>query len=194
MTTGGKFYRIVLFFLTLLSALLFVSDDRAHARNSRAWEERLAARTATLWIEGQPLGDGIILNSRGELSVTWLESGLSRFLSDENEVDEWVLNGLNYYFSRSRETRAKLRGRDVFVLNYRAIKNWSFDPAKLMINGYAVTPDDILTGRGYWESELTPGDTGTVEVAAPSLRPGQTVELRYEDTEAELEIPRTRAR
>ena len=195
MKTREYFYRVVSF-LTLLSALYFGSDDRrvAEAYSSRAWRERLSERTTTLWIEGQYLGDGIVLNARGELNVTWLERGLSNVLSDDGDVDDWVLDSLNYYFSNRRETRAKVSGRDVFALNYRAIKNWSFDPTKLTVNGYTITPDDILTRRIYWESELAAGSVGTVAVAAPSLKPGQTVELLYEDAAGEFEVPRLRVR
>jgi len=193
METRRNLYRTISF-LTLLLVFFFAQEGlrTAHAFNSKAWKERLSARTATLWIDGQFLGDGIVLNARGELNVTWLERGLSRFLNADREVDNWVVDNLNYYFSRRKETRDKLKGRDVFVLNYRAIKNWSFDPSKLTIGGYTITPDDILTGRIYWESELTPGYVGSVAVAAPSLKTGQTVELRYEDAEAQLVVPRTK--
>ena len=189
-----NFFGYVLF-LALLSAFFFELDaGTAYAYNSKAWRERLAARTVVLLVDGELLGDGIMLNSRGELNVTWLERGLTRILNTDTEVDEWVVNGLNYYFSNNKDTRAKIKGRDVFVLNYRALKNWSFDPAKLVVNGYAIVPDDILTRKLYWESELTPGYVGTVAVAAPPLKPGQTVELRYEDAVAYLEPPRLRVK
>gem|GEM_PF-3072245 len=194
MEARKKLYREVLL-LMLSIAFFFAPYERAvHAHNSKEWKERLSARTATLWIEGEHLGDGIVLNSRGELNVTWLERGLSRILSSDNDVDEWVVNGLNYYFSNRKEIRAQLKGRDVFVLNYRASKNWSFDPCKLTFNGYAITPDDILTRKEYWESELPTGSSGTIEVTAASIKPGQTVELRYEDAETHFEVPSNRIR
>ena len=195
MKTRGNFYRVVSF-LALLSALLFVTGSQraAEARNSRTWAELLLERTTTLWIEGQLLGDNIILNARGELNITWLESELSRILSTDNNVEEWVLHGLGHYFSNRRDTRARMRGREVLVLSYRAIKRWHFDPTRLTVNGYAVTPDDILTGSTRWEGDLIPGDYGTIAVAVPALRPGQTVELRFEDAKATFEVPRFRAR
>ena len=194
MGTRKNFYRAILF-LTFLSAFFFVWNVRVvHAYNSKDWRERLTARTATLWIEGQPLGDGLVINARAELNVTWLERGLSQILSADNDVDEWVVSGLSYYFSNRKETRDKLKGRDVLVLNYKAIKNWSFDPFKLMVNGQRITPDDVLTRAGYWESELAMGSVGMVTVAAPSLKPGQTVEFRYDTADARLKVPRTRAK
>jgi hypothetical protein len=175
----------------LLSCLLLsVLSRAAGAHSSREWRERLDARTATLWIEGQDIG-GVVLNSRAELSVTWVERGLFRHLEQDRDADEWLMEGLSYYFSSRDKTRAKLKGRDVFVLNYRAIKRWDFDPANLVIDGYAVTEDDILTRKEYWESgELSPGVAGTVAVCAPSLKPGRTVELRYGDARATLAAPR----
>ena len=48
METRKNFYRAVSL-LTLISAFFFVPDARtACARSSKAWRERLAARTATL--------------------------------------------------------------------------------------------------------------------------------------------------
>lgn len=175
--------------LCLLLAILPMLPRSAAARSSREWQKRLDARTATLWVEGQDLG-GIVLNARAELNVTWLERGLLRHLENDRDVDEWLMTGLNYYYSNRRETRAKLAKRDVFVLRYRAVKYWDFDPTKLVVNGYAVTKDDILTRREYWEDgELPPGVTGFLTVCAPPLKPGQTVELRYEDARAELSVP-----
>ena len=193
--TRGKFYRAISF-LALLSALLFVPANlrSAEAQNSRAWTELLSERTVTLWIEGQFLGDNIVLNARGELSVTWLENGLTNVLNTDNYVDEWVKYGLSFYFSSHRETRAKMRGRDVLVLNYRARKRWNFDPTNLIVNGYAVTQNDILSLDIYWKSDLLSGDFGIIAVAVPSLRPGQTVELLFEDARTTLVIPRLRAR
>jgi hypothetical protein len=168
---------------------LAVFCAKAEAHSSKAWENRLNARTATLWIDAQTLGDDIVLNARGELNVTRVERGLLLRLDTDRDVEEWLLDGLGYYSSRRKDTRAKVKGRDVFVLNYRAVKHWNFDPTKLVIDGHSIAPEDILTKKEYWESELAPGYKGTVAVAAPSLKPGQKIELRYEDASATLEIP-----
>jgi hypothetical protein len=170
---------------------MFLIAPGAEAHNSAAWRERLEARTATLWIEGQPLGDGIVLNARGELNVTWAGRDLTRRLEQDRDVEEWLVSALAYYYSNRKDTRAKVKGRDVFVLNYRAVKYWNFDPARLVVDGYAVTPDDILTKKEYRrEGELPPGYAGTVAVAAPSPEPGRKIEIRYEDAQAVLEVPR----
>lgn len=178
-----KIFAIVVLLLTFCTA--------AEAHNSEAWQRGIAARTATIWVEGQPLGDGIVLNSRGELNITWLERGLVQVLEKDRDVDEWVVTNLSWYSSNRKETQAKVKGRDVLVLNYRAVKYWKFDPSLLIVNGHAVASDDILTKSEYWDDgeELSPGSTGTVAIAISSLKPKQKVEIRYGDDRATLEIP-----
>jgi hypothetical protein len=178
--------KIILF---LIFSFVFFTVPDAEAHRSKAWEKRLNERTATLWIDAQTLGDDIVLNARGELNVTRVERGLTQYLSTDRDVEEWLVNALNYYSSNRKDTRGKVKGRDVFVLNYRAVKFWNFDPAKLVIGEYSISPQDVLTKKEYWENELSPGQTGTVAVAAPPLKPGQKVELRYEDARATLEVP-----
>jgi hypothetical protein len=174
--------------------LLFLSiwACAAWAHSSKAWKERLDARTATLWIEGQDIG-GLILNARAELSVTWIPRDLFRHLEKDRDVEEWLTDGVGYYFSTRKDVRAKLKGRDAFALRYRAIKRWDFDPTKLAVDGYTIAEDDILTRKEYWESgELPPGTAGVVIVCVPSPKPGQTLELRYENTLAAFTAPTDR--
>ena len=186
----GKGRCFPLFFLIFLILLIFsivtlCADAEAHS--SKAWEKRLNERTVTLWVDAQMLGD-LVLNARGELNVTRVERGLTRYLDTDRDVEEWLVNALNYYSSNRKDTRAKVKGRDVFVLNYRAVKFWNFDPTKLVIGEYSVSQEDVLTKKEYWESALSPGNTGTVSISAPS-QPGR-VELRYEDAHATLEVPK----
>lgn len=181
--------RYTKFFASLL-LLLSLCAFAAEAHNSKAWQARIDARTATLWVEGQPLGDGIILNARAELSATWLERGLVHELDRDRDVDEWVVTNLSWYSSSRKENQAKIKGRDVLVLNFRAVKYWTFDPARLTVDGKAVTPDDILTKAEYRNMEdLSPGMMGSVAVAISPLKPGRTVEFRYDDALATLKVP-----
>ncbi|MDR2137468.1 MAG: hypothetical protein LBO68_04185 [Synergistaceae bacterium] len=186
--TGSPAFWTSLAVLWIFLILGVVSS--VEARSSAAWRERLEARTATLWIDGQAL-EGIVLNARGELNVTWVGRDLIRPLDQDRDVEEWLVSALGYYFSNRKDTRAKVKGRDVFVLNYRAVKYWNFDATRLVVDGYAITPDDILTKKEYWQDgELPPGYMGTVAVAAPSPKPGRKIELRFEDAQAILEVPR----
>ncbi|MDR1874411.1 MAG: hypothetical protein LBQ90_05270 [Synergistaceae bacterium] len=174
--------------LVIVLSLLFCAFT-AEANSSQAWQARLLARTVTLWIDGERLGEDLILNARGELNVTWLERALAR--EQDRHVEEWVIMNLSYYFSQRKDTRAKLKGRDILVLNYRAAKYWDFDPTKLVVDGYAIVRDDILTKSEYWhDGTLAPGARGNLAVCVPALKPGRSVKIRYEDAEATFEAPR----
>ena len=49
-----------------------------------------------------------------------------------------MVQGLGLYFGSDKETRRRMKGRDVLALNYRAVKNWDFDPMQLSVGGYRV--------------------------------------------------------
>lgn len=178
-----KIFAVAVLILTFCTAA-------AEAHNSKAWQDRIDARTATIWVEAQSLGDGIVLNARGQLDITWIERDLIQVLEKDRDVDEWVVTNLSWYSSSRKDTQAKVKGRDVLVLSYRAVKYWNFDPALLVVNGRAITSDDILTKPEYWDmGELSPGSTGIVAVAVPRLKPKQKVEIQYGDDRTTLEIP-----
>ncbi|MDR1731458.1 MAG: hypothetical protein LBR61_05130 [Synergistaceae bacterium] len=182
-------FTVLLFVLSLLFFAVF-SVPGAEAHNSKAWQKRLAAHTATLWIEGQSLGD-VILYSRAQLDVTWLPRSFAREADRDSDVDEWVLENLSYYFSRFKDRRAKVKGRDILVLNYRALKTWTFDPTKLIVNGYQVTKEDILTKEEYQDlEELPPEGEGSLAVCVPALKNGRDLELQYDDATATLRAPK----
>lgn len=179
------------FTLILFLVSLFVSaaSSVTYAHNSKAWQERLGRHTAKLWIEGQDIG-GIILNARAELNITWLPRSTGRYLDKDRDVDEWVIQSLSYYSSRRPVVQSQLKKRDILVLNYRAIKNWTIDPTQFSINGRFVSPDEILTPKTEWEgTSLEPGSTGRIVLAVPPLKAGQKIEFRYGETTAQFEVP-----
>ncbi|GHV44137.1 hypothetical protein FACS1894204_00760 [Synergistales bacterium] len=149
------------------------------AQTSAEWEKRIAANTATLWIEGQDLG-GIILNARAEINVTRLDRKMADLLDQDREVGEWVTNGLNYYYSNRKDIKSRIKNHEVFVVSCRANKFFEFDTEKLVINGYALQKEDVVTNAIYWESELSPGDEFTIAVLAPALKKGQKIEVSYD--------------
>jgi hypothetical protein len=178
-----------MFGFLFVSLFVFLRVSPCGAQNSEAWQERLKARTAVLWIDGQDLGD-LVLNARAELDVTWLERALVHPLQGDRSADEWLASSLAYYFSSRKETREIMKGHDILVLNYKALKNWNFDPSKLVVNGRPLETTDILTRKDYRQTgELPPGTEGTLTVRVPSVKPGERLELRYEDAGATIETP-----
>lgn len=149
------------------------------ARTSAEWDKRLSANTVTLWVEGQDLG-GIILNARAEINVTRIDRKMSDLLNRDRDVDEWVTESLNYYYSNRKDVKARVKKNEVFAVRCRANKFFEFDPTKLVINGYALQKEDVLTSDIYWESEMGSGDEFVIAVLAPALKKGQKIEVSYD--------------
>lgn len=83
-----------------------------------------------------------------------------------------------------------MKGRDILALNYRAVKNWDFDPTRLTVGGYRVTPEDLLGHRDLRVTgELPPGTEGTLFLCVPALKPGSRVEITMGPDRAVLEAP-----
>ena len=171
----------------LLGCLLLCAPAWAHT--SKAWQKTLDARTVRVWIDAQFLDD-IVLNARAELNVTWLPQALQRRLDKDRDVPEWVIRGLGFYSSSDKETRQRMKGRDVLALNYRAVKNWDFDPTQLSVGGYRAASEDLLGHRDLRVSgELPPGTEGTLFLSVPALKPGSSVEIVMGSERAELQVP-----
>ena len=171
----------------LLGCLLLCAPAWAHT--SKAWQKTLDARTVRVWIDAQFLDD-IVLNARAELNVTWLPQALQRRLDKDRDVPEWVIQGLGFYFSSDKETRQRMKGRDVLALNYRAVKNWDFDPTQLSVGGYRAASEDLLGHRDLRViGELPPGTEGTLFLSVPALKPGSSVEIVMGLERAELQVP-----
>lgn len=175
--------------IAVLSLFFILLCAPAWAHTSKAWQKTLDARTVRIWIDAQFLDD-IVLNARAELNVTWLPQSLQKRLDKDRDVPEWVVQGLGLYFSSDKETRRRMKGRDVLALNYRAVKNWDFDPTRLTVGGYRVTPEDLLGHRDLRVTgELPPGTEGTLFLCVPALKPGSRVEITMGPDRAVLEAP-----
>lgn len=170
-----------------LLCLLFSASAWGHA--SKEWAKILEARTARMWVDAQLLGE-IVLNARAELNVTWLPRALRKRLEKDRDVHEWVVAGLNFYYSTSEGTKRRMEGRDVLALNYRAVKNWDFDPTRLTVGGYRVVPEDLLGHKDLRVTgELPSGTEGILYLCVPAIKPGSRVEVAMGPDKAVLEAP-----
>lgn len=171
----------------LLACLLLCAP--AWGRASGEWKKTLEARTVQLWIDAQLLDD-IVLNARAELNVTWLPRTLRKRLERDRDVHEWVVKGLGCYYPADKEAERRMKGRDILALNYRAVKNWDFDPTQLIVGGYRVLPEDLLGHKDLRViGELPPGTAGTLFLSVPALKPGRNVEIVMGSERAELQVP-----
>lgn len=175
--------------IAALSLLCLLLCAPAWAYTSKEWQKTLDARTVRIWIDAQLLDD-IVLNARAELNVTWLPRSLQKRLEKDRDIPEWVVKGLGFYHSTNEETRQRMKGRDILALNYRAVKNWDFDPTQMAVGNRRVAPEDLLGHKDLRVTgELLPGTEGTLFLSVPALKPGSRVEIVLGADKAALEAP-----
>ncbi|MBR1672176.1 MAG: hypothetical protein IJ702_04555 [Fretibacterium sp.] len=157
---------------------------------SEAWRKALDARTASMWVDAQFLGR-MVLNARARLIVTWLPRSLLKRLKGDQRVDEWVSDGLSYYYSTIEETQQRVKGRDILCLRYRAEKSWTFDPTELTFGDYRVRAEDLLGHKDFRViGDLPPGAEGVLYVCVPSPEPGRSLNVSLGPDEAVMDLPR----
>ncbi|GHT01247.1 hypothetical protein AGMMS50276_28850 [Synergistales bacterium] len=164
---------------TLFIFLLCAIQTPALAHSSAEWKARISENTVTIWVEGQDIG-GIILNARAEINVTRLDRKMMDFLDRDKDVDEWVTDGLNYYYSNRKDIASRVKKKELFVVRCRANKFFEFEPGKLVINGHSLQKEDVLTNDIYWEKELAPDGEFAITVVAPPTARGQKFKVSYD--------------
>ncbi|MCL2767130.1 MAG: hypothetical protein FWE49_00140 [Synergistaceae bacterium] len=198
-----KNFSVVLLVVSVLF-LTFVNVKDADAeRMTDAWRNLLEKRSSSIFTESIDLG-GLRVGGRGKITFTWLDRSLLKVLEKDMDVDESVVTGLDYYYGYKPEIAKLIKNRDVFLLSYQAIKRWDFKIEAIVINGYRLTTDDILTHPSFRvlgeippfkEREKMVEDEGELDdfqlhVAVPSIPKRGKAILSYEDDSVEWEIPK----
>ncbi|MCL1941874.1 MAG: hypothetical protein FWG09_08010 [Synergistaceae bacterium] len=167
------------------------------------WSKLIEKRSCVIYTEAIDIG-GLLVGGRGKIVFTWLDRGLMKTLDKNREVDESIINGLAYYYNKKPEIAKLIKSRDVFLLTYQAIKRWDFKIEEIVINGYRLTMDDILTPPFYRVlGEIAPfnerarlaEDEDELEdyelhVVVPSLPKSGKIKLSYGEDMVEWEIPK----
>ncbi|MBQ3626569.1 MAG: hypothetical protein II948_07500 [Synergistaceae bacterium] len=177
--------KFLLSFILVLFAVNF-----AFADGINDWKKIIKDRTCVLWADAQLLDD-IVLNARGNASITWLPRALLRTFEKNKEADEWVVRGLNFYYSNSN--KKKLNGRDVVAINYKAVKTWNFNINNFKFENYNISSDDILSNKNeYITGELNSGFQAVVYLAVPSkiFKPGKDVKIYLGDDSVIMHLPK----
>lgn len=133
-------------------------------------------RVACIWIEGEMLGD-MILGAKGQLTFVCMDSKACRWAAgNRGSIPEWLSWNLQHRTAAEKEKKA------LFLLRYKAIKNWNFDPKEIKIGGYSLKEEDLVTRNELRVTGDLPPDTkGTLALLVPPeyLKPGSTIALSY---------------
>lgn len=200
-------WAVVLIFL-FFTSIIFIETANAEFM-SKEWKKLIEKRSCVIYTEAIDLG-GLFVGGRGRIVFTWLDRSLIRALGNDADVDESISNGLSYYFSKNKEVTKLIKNRDIFLLSYQALKRWNFKIEDIVINGYCLTLDDILTPSYYRVlGEIAPLkerekkaleisteedefgiDDFVLHVAVPSMPKKGKVKISYGDDTVEWEIPK----
>lgn len=190
-------------FILAFLACLFAAGSCSAANLSETWKKLLNDRSSTIIVEGMDIG-GLIVGGRGKISFTWLDKKLSNTLKSNRDLPESVSNGLVFYMSNKPSVMELMKGRDVFLLTYRPIKNWNFKVEEIVINGYRLTENDILNepfyrvlgdlpsmkARERLAEEDEDMEDFVLHVAVPSMPKSGKIKISYGADEVEWQIPK----
>ena len=197
-----KTLRLIVLFLVFCLTLFSVKAADAEDMSNN-WRNLLEKRSSLIFTESIDLG-GLRIGGRGKIMFVWIDRSLIGAFEKDKDVDDTIVNGLDYYYSNKKEVSRLLKNRDVFLLSYHAIKRWDFKIEEIVINGYRLTIDDILTPPHHrFLGEIVPlkmreriaeededMDDYLLYVAVPSMPRSGKVKLSYGDDTIEWEIPR----
>lgn len=167
----------------LLLAALFLTTPLPALCNTSSFE---TDRTPGLWIEGQILGD-MILGARAQLVFGYVDSKAYNIIRNKNAgLPQWMSWNMQYYLE------AKAKKSSFFILRYKAIKNWNFEPSSISVGGYRVENSDIFTRPDYRNTGMLAPDTvGTIAFSVPDkyVKPGRTIVLSYGEDSIKWSVP-----
>jgi len=144
-------------------------------------EDLIKERTATMYLEGQKLGD-LILGARARLDFLFVDDSLLRAARTSGMTPDWLKWHLGHFGD------PQIRGKDLFVLRYEAYKPWDFDPFKIVVNGKNLTEEDILTKLiRISTGSLSPNTVDSLAFAVPKAKDG-VYNITYESDRIEIDV------
>jgi len=151
----------------------------------KSLEELLSLRTAVIWVEGQRLGD-LVVGARARLEILLVDRDLVEEIYGENsQAPDWLRLHAQYASSGA------LKGKTLFIVRYKALIPWSFDPQEISVGDHRVDWKDILTRKEFFPSgELPSGMMGELALAVPgSFNKASEITVAYGEWPSTLKIP-----
>jgi len=144
----------------------------------------LAERRVNLWVEGEALGD-LMIGSRGQMEFIYVDKPLIDRARKEGwgSVPDWFRKECQYFGS------PELKGKDLFVVRYKALLPWDFSPEELRFGEYSVTWKDVLTNKAFFlYGEVPSGAHGDFAVGI-SKGGSKNIPIAYGDYETTFTFP-----
>ena len=174
-------------FLTIIlaCALVFALYGGAVAAQ-RDLEKVLNDRVATLYVEGQPLGN-MIIGARAKLEFIYVDGVLVRAVKDDERAPSWLEWHVNKYGSD------EAKGKKLFILRVETFKPFTLMPEMIAVNGFQLKEENILTRKEFAPlGELPSSFKGAMVLAVPGdlVKPGKEVRFSCGSDEAVWVVPK----
>lgn len=175
-----KFSRFIgfCFFVLLTSAIPAISSD--------SLEKAEEKRSVILWVEGKQMGD-MVVNARAQMYFCLLDSTMCSLIAkDPSEVSDDMAEAAQF------RDRAASQKSQLFLLRYRALKRWDFDPTNIVINGWKVDKKHIYTNYALAAiGEIPPSIQSAIALGVPFnlFKEKKTLVFEYAGAKVEWKIP-----
>ncbi len=166
----------------LLLLFVFAAPGAEGAEDTAALLEK---RTASLWFEGEALGE-LIIGARAQFAFIFVDGKLVDAAWSDPMAPEWLKSNTGFF--GGKETRKKT----LFIIRLRTVRNLTLDHSMISIGSHVLTPEDVLTNRHFVPvGELPPDLTAEFAVVVPNAAlKGKTVRFSVGDYSTEMELPR----
>ncbi len=177
---NGYFFSFVVTVLIVLSA----TGSPAFSQDFEVLEKE---RMTSIWVGGEILGD-MVLGAEGQVILLYMDRKACRMAAEQRgSIPEWLSWNLQHEADAIREKKA------FFLVRYKAMKNWHFDPEEIKIGEYSLRQEDLVTRKEFRKiGDLSPDTEGTLALLVPSkyVKPGSTVTISYGRWSENWTIPR----
>lgn len=168
------------------TVLMGAHQQQAWARQGEDLQTLLDERTATVWLEGQKLGE-LILGARAEIHFIYVDSKLSQAVTKDPFAPDWLRWNVQYMGTDS------VRGKALFILHFKTMKPWTFDPSMIRVGNYTISRNDILNDKDFTPvGDLPSGFEGTLAFVVPkdNAEPGKEITLTCASETVSFKVPR----
>lgn len=176
-----------LFKLSILFALLtcILSSASAYVAKPKV-KDLMEERSVVFWVEGVRFSDDMILDARGSITVTYLDSKLSAAITDDKLAPQWMRD-LNQYYGTKNSSK-----KVIFIAQVQANKIWDFKYGEMFVGNYKLQKGDVLS-YGWDETvEIAADEVGEMAFAVPASEVvrGKAIKVGYGEYSAELTVPK----
>lgn len=157
----------------------------AAAENDSA-AELLRSRTAIVWVGGQRFGD-MVAGANAKLYFQFFDKKLiERIYSEPSSFpDDIIWHAADI----DKASRAKC---SLVMILYRALTPWTFDPAKITLNGEPLEKKRVYSSLlAIPTGQIGTGTEDVITFGVPRslCRPGSTLVFGYDGETAEFVVP-----